>query len=214
VLQVNFRGSYGYGKAFLNAGNREWGGKMQNDLTDAVLWAIGQGIAAPDRVVIMGGSYGGYAALAGLAFTPQLYTAGIDLCGPSNLLTFLRNIGGSLTPQGARWVDAVGNYQTDEEFLRAHSPLFHAEQIRVPLLIGQGVNDPRVPQSESDQIVQALRQTGKPVQYFTYAGEGHMLSHKENRLHFFAQAEAFLAKYLNGRCEPVTPITGHTATEQ
>ncbi len=214
VLQVNFRGSAGYGKRFLNAGDREWGGKMHDDLIDAVNWIVQQGVADPRRIAIMGGSYGGYATLVGLAFTPDVFAAGVDLVGPSNLVTLLRSIPPYWTPMKARLLHRVGDPEKDEEFLKSRSPLFFADRITAPLLIGQGANDPRVPQAESDQIVEAMRQNGKPVEYLVYTDEGHGLARPENRLHFHARAEEFLARYLGGRCEPVGDIQGHSAVER
>ncbi len=202
VLQVNFRGSVGYGKAFVNAGNKEWGGKMQDDLTDAVRWLIEQGIADPERIAIMGGSYGGYATLAGLAFTPELYRCGVDIVGPSNLFTLLESIPPYWKPMVAIFHTRMGHPERDAELLRARSPLFHAERIRAPLLIGQGANDPRVKRQESLQIVEALRKAGREVEYVEYPDEGHGFFKPENRLDFFRRAERFLAKHLGGRAEP------------
>ena len=196
VLQVNFRGSTGYGKAHLNAGNKEWGGKMQDDLTDGARWLIEKGIADPKRIAIMGGSYGGYATLAGLAFTPELYAAGVDLVGPSNLFTFIESIPPYWKPMLALLYHRVGHPEKDKELLRARSPLFSADRIQAPLLIGQGKNDPRVKREESLQIVEALRARGKPVEYVEYPDEGHGFVKEENRLDFFRRAEAFLQKYL------------------
>ncbi len=202
VLQVNFRGSVGYGKAFVNAGNKEWGGKMQDDLTDAVRWLVEQGIADPERVAIMGGSYGGYATLAGMTFTPELYRCGVDIVGPSNLFTLLESLPPYWKPMVAIFHTRMGHPERDAELLRARSPLFHAERIRAPLLIGQGANDPRVKRQESLQIVEALRGAGKEVEYVEYADEGHGFFKPENRLDFFRRAERFLARHLGGRCEP------------
>ena len=197
VLQPNFRGSTGYGKMLLNAGNKEWGRKMQDDLTDGVRWLVEQGIADPKRVAIMGGSYGGYATLAGLAFTPELYAAGVDLVGPSNLFTLLETVPPYWKPMIALFHTRMGHPERDAELLRAASPLFSAEKIQAPLLIGQGANDPRVKRAESLQIVQALKEKGKPVEYVEYPDEGHGFVKAENRLDFFRKAEAFLEKHLN-----------------
>jgi len=196
VLQPNFRGSTGYGKALLNAGNKEWGRAMQDDLTDAVRWLVDRGIADPERVAIMGGSYGGYATLAGLAFTPELYAAGVDIVGPSNLFTLLETIPPYWKPMIALFYTRMGHPEQDAELLRAASPLFSADRIRAPLLIGQGANDPRVKRTESLQIVEALREKGKPVEYVEYSDEGHGFMKPENRLDFFRKAEAFLEKHL------------------
>jgi len=209
VLRVNFRGSTGYGKQFRNAGNREWAGKMHDDLVDAVDWIVKRGIANPKKVAIMGASYGGYATLVGLTFTPELFAAGVDLVGPSNLVTLLNSIPPYWTPMKALWARRLGDPERDAEFLRSRSPLFLAERIKAPLLIGQGANDVRVKQAESDQIVAALRQANKPVEYIVYLDEGHSFVRPENRLHFYAIAEEFLAKHLGGRFEPAGEIKGH-----
>ncbi|HEY2784929.1 MAG TPA: S9 family peptidase [Fimbriiglobus sp.] len=209
VLQVNYRGSTGYGKAFLNAGNKEWGGKMHQDLLDGKAWLIKQGVSDPDKVAIMGGSYGGYATLAGLAFTPNEFCCGVDIVGPSNLVTLLRTIPPYWAPMMKMFEKRLGSL-SDETALRAMSPLFKADQIVKPLLIGQGANDPRVKQAESDQIVSAMRKGGKEVEYVLYSDEGHGFARPENRLHFFAVAEQFLAKHLGGRAEPVGEIKGTT----
>jgi dipeptidyl aminopeptidase/acylaminoacyl peptidase len=211
VLQVNFRGSTGYGKAFVNAGNREWAAKMHDDLLDAVQWLTEKGIADPAKIAIMGGSYGGYATLVGLTFTPEVFAAGVDIVGPSNLITLMQSIPPYWEPLKAQFYHRVGNLETEEEFLKSRSPLFFCEQIQKPLLIGQGANDPRVKQAESDQIVEAMRQSGKPVEYVLYTDEGHGFARPENRLHFYAVAEEFLARYLGGRCEPIGEIQGHSA---
>jgi dipeptidyl aminopeptidase/acylaminoacyl peptidase len=210
VLQVNFRGSTGYGKAFVNAGNREWAAKMHDDLIDAVNWLIEKGISDPANIAIMGGSYGGYATLAGLTFTPEVFAAGVDIVGPSNLITLMNSIPPYWEPLKAQFYHRVGNLETEEEFLKSRSPLFFIDRIQKPLLIGQGANDPRVKQAESDQIAAAMRQAGKPVEYVLYTDEGHGFARPENRLHFYAVAEEFLAKYLGGRCEPVGEIAGHS----
>jgi dipeptidyl aminopeptidase/acylaminoacyl peptidase len=210
VLQVNFRGSTGYGKAFVNAGNREWAAKMHDDLLDAVQWLKDQGIADPAKIAIMGGSYGGYATLVGLTFTPDVFAAGVDIVGPSNLITLMQSIPPYWEPLKAQFCHRVGNLD-EEEFLKSRSPLFFCDQIQKPLLIGQGANDPRVKQAESDQIAEAMRQSGKPVEYVLYTDEGHGFARPENRLHFYAVAEEFLAKYLGGRCEPIGDIQGHSA---
>ena len=210
VLQINFRGSAGYGKKFLNAGNREWGGRMHSDLVDGVNWMIQQGVADPGRVGIMGASYGGYATLVGLAFTPDVFAAGVDLVGPSNLVTLAKSNPTWTGPLRALHAKRVGDPDRDADFLRSRSPLFFVDQIKAPLIIGQGANDPSCKQSESDQIVAALRKAGKPVEYIVYLDEGHDFVRPQNRLHFCARAEGFLAKHLGGRCEPVTEIEGHS----
>jgi dipeptidyl aminopeptidase/acylaminoacyl peptidase len=205
VLSVNFRGSTGFGKDFLNAGNREWGRKMHDDLIDAVGWAIEQGIADPERVAIAGGSYGGYATLAGLTFTPEIFACGVDIVGPSNLVTLLETMPPYWQPHLELFTKRVGDYRTEEgrAFLTKRSPLTYVEQIRRPLLIGQGANDPRVKQAESDQIVQAMQEKNIPVTYALYTDEGHGFARPENRMSFYAITEAFLAKNLGGRYEPI-----------
>ncbi len=196
ALQLNYRGSAGFGKRHLHAGDREWGAKMQDDLTDGVKWAIEQGIADPARIAIYGGSYGGYAALAGAAFTPGVYKCAIDVVGPSNLITLIQSIPPYWEPMKRIFDLRVGSIETEEEFLKSRSPLFHVDKIDIPLLIAQGAHDPRVKQAESEQIVAALRAKGKPVEYLLYPDEGHGFAKPSNRLDFYAKAEAFLAKHL------------------
>ena len=212
VLQVNYRGSAGYGKKFLNAGNREWAAKMHDDLIDGVNWLISQGVADPKKTAIMGGSYGGYATLVGLTFTPDVFAAGVDLVGPSSLVTLLKNFPPYWAPMMKLLKYRVGDPDTEADFLNSRSPLFFADRIKAPLLIGQGANDPRVTQLESEQIVAAMRKAGRPVEYIVYSDEGHGFARPENNLHFFAKAEEFLAKYLGGRSEPVGEVKGHSAT--
>jgi dipeptidyl aminopeptidase/acylaminoacyl peptidase len=210
VLQVNFRGSTGYGKKFLNAGNREWAGKMHNDLIDGVDWLVKDGVADAKKIAIMGGSYGGYATLVGLTFTPDTFCCGVDIVGPSNIITLLKSIPPYWKPALAMFAKRVGDLEKDEGFLKSCSPLFKVDKIKSPLLIGQGANDPRVKQAESDQIVEAMRKAKKPVEYIVFTDEGHGFARPENRLFFNAKAEEFLAKYLGGRCEPVGEIKGHS----
>jgi dipeptidyl aminopeptidase/acylaminoacyl peptidase len=200
-LQVNFRASTGYGKAFLNAGDREWGAKMQDDLSDAVAYAIGQGWADPAKVAIFGGSYGGYAALAGAAFTPDLYACAVDVVGPSNLITLIQTIPPYWAPMIALFHRRVGDPEKDADFLWSRSPLSRADQIRIPLLIAQGANDPRVKQAESEQIVAALAKAGIEYDYMLFPDEGHGFAKPENRLRFYAAAEKFLARHLGGGSE-------------
>src|SRR5215472_9074560 len=200
-VQVNFRGSTGYGKAFVNAGDREWGRAMQNDLTDAVEYAIDQGWADRERVAIFGGSYGGYAALAGVTFTPDLYRCAVDIVGPSNLKTLIETIPPYWQPQIALFHQRVGHPETDAEFLWSRSPLSRAASIKTPLLIAQGANDPRVKQAESEQIVAAMRDAGIDYEYMLFPDEGHGFAKPENRLKFYAAAERFLARHLGGRAE-------------
>ena len=198
-LQVNFRGSTGYGKDFVNAGDREWGDRMQDDLSDAVGFAISQGWADPARVAIMGGCYGGYAALAGAAFTPDLFCCAVDIVGPSNLITLIETIPPYWAPMIAQFLRRVGDPDNDADFLWSRSPLSRAEAIRIPLLIAQGANDPRVKQAESEQIVDALQKAGIEHEYMLFPDEGHGFAKPENRLRFYAAAERFLAHHLGGR---------------
>ncbi|MBX7246285.1 MAG: S9 family peptidase [Candidatus Sumerlaeaceae bacterium] len=202
VLQVNFRGSTGYGKAHLNAGDREWGAKMHDDLIDAKNWAVKEGYADPRKVVVYGGSYGGYAALVGVTFTPDEFAGGIAVVGPSNLVTLIKSIPPYWAPMRAMFDKRVGKVETEEEFLKSRSPITKVDQIKVPLLIAQGANDPRVKQAEADQIVDAMRKKNIPVTYLLFPDEGHGFARPENRLKFYAAAEEFLAKVLGGRAEP------------
>jgi dipeptidyl aminopeptidase/acylaminoacyl peptidase len=205
VLSVNFRASVGFGKDFINAGNLEWGGKMHDDLIDAVQWAIAAGIADPTRIAIGGGSYGGYATLAGLTFTPVIFACGVDIVGPSNIVTLLETTPPYWKPQIEMFTTRIGDFRTEEgrAFLKTRSPLTYADRICRPLLIGQGANDPRVKQAEADQIVQAMQDKNIPVTYILYSDEGHGFARPENRLSFNAVAEAFLAEHLGGRYEPI-----------
>jgi dipeptidyl aminopeptidase/acylaminoacyl peptidase len=200
-VQVNYRGSTGYGKAFIAAGDREWGAKMHDDLLDAVGYIVGRGWADPDRVAIYGGSYGGYAALVGAAFTPDFFRCAVDIVGPSNLKTLLETIPPYWAPMIAQLYRRVGNPETDEEFLWSRSPLSRAHDIRIPLLIAQGANDPRVKQAESEQIVAALKTAGIDYEYMLFPDEGHGFAKPENRIKFYTAAERFLARYLGGRFE-------------
>ena len=204
-LQVNFRGSTGYGKKFLNAGNKEWGAAMHDDLVDAVRWAVESGIADPKRVAIYGGSYGGYAALVGATFTPDLFRCAVDVVGPSNLITLIQTIPPYWYTLLATFHERVGNPDTEAEFLESRSPLFYVDRIKIPLLIAQGANDPRVKRSESEQIVAALREKGIAHEYLLFEDEGHGFARPENRLKFYAAAERFLAEHLGGRAEDRTP---------
>jgi dipeptidyl aminopeptidase/acylaminoacyl peptidase len=201
VLQINFRGSTGYGKKYVNAGDRQWAGAMHTDLLDGKDWAVKTGVADAKKVCIMGGSYGGYATLAAVAFSPDAFACGVDIVGPSNLNTLLKT-----TPP--YWSTLLSTFHKrmgdSEEFLKTQSPLFKADQIKVPLLIGQGANDPRVNKAESDQIVAAMRKNDKPVVYYVFPDEGHGFARPVNRMAFDAAAEEFLAKYLGGRFEPPT----------
>ena len=207
VLQPNFRGSTGYGKTFLNAGNGEWGRAMQYDISAGVQYLINQGIADPKRIGIMGGSYGGYATLAGLTFTPELYAAGVSIVGPSNLMTLLNSIPPYWEAIRNLFYKRIGdpNTPTGRENLHHKSPLFFAKNIQVPLLVVQGANDPRVKQAESDQIVVAMRELGLPVEYIVAEDEGHGFARPENINAFIAATERFLAKHLYGRYQEDIP---------
>jgi dipeptidyl aminopeptidase/acylaminoacyl peptidase len=200
-VQVNFRGSAGYGKEFLTAGDREWGAKMQDDLSDAVAEVVSQGWADPSKVAIFGGSYGGYAALAGATFTPDLYCCAVDIVGPSNLITLIETVPPYWAPIIAQFHRRVGDPKKDADFLWSRSPLSRADQIRIPLLIAQGANDPRVKQAESEQIVAALKNAGIDHDYMLFPDEGHGFAKPENRLTFYAVADKFLSRYLGGRAE-------------
>jgi dipeptidyl aminopeptidase/acylaminoacyl peptidase len=215
VLSVNYRGSTGFGKSFINASNKEWAGKMHDDLIDAVQWSIDEKIADPKRVAIMGGSYGGYATLVGLTFTPETFACGVDIVGPSNLQTLLSTIPAYWAPAMELFKKRVGDPTTDEgkALLSERSPVSYVDKIQRPLLIGQGANDPRVKQDESDQIVKAMQAKKIPVTYVLFPDEGHGFARPENRLAFFAVAEAFLAEQLGGRYEPIgKAFSGSTIT--
>jgi dipeptidyl aminopeptidase/acylaminoacyl peptidase len=209
VFQPNFRGSTGYGKEFLNAGNKEWGtGSMQHDITDGVKYLIDEGIADAERIGIYGGSYGGYATLAGLAFTPELYTAGVSFVGPSNIITLINSFPAYWAPVIKIWTLRVGDPDDpdDRQRLIEQSPLFSAHQIQTPLLVVQGANDPRVTQHESDQIVVAMRDLGRHVEYMVAPDEGHGFAGRENRIAMYVAMERFFAAHLGGRYQKdVTP---------
>ena len=190
VLQVNYRGSSGYSKSFLHKGDKQWGvGDMQHDLTDAVRWAVAEGIALEDKVCIYGGSYGGYATLAGLAFTPEVYACGVDIVGPSNIKTLLDSIPPYWGPLRNDMLLKIGDVDNDAEFNRAISPLFHVDKIAAPLLIGQGANDPRVKQAEADQIAFSMAAKEIPVEYVLYPDEGHGFARPANRIDFNGRTE-------------------------
>jgi dipeptidyl aminopeptidase/acylaminoacyl peptidase len=206
VLSVNYRGSTGFGKSFINIADGQWSRTMHDDLIDAVQWVVEQGIADPKKIAIMGGSYGGYATLVGLTFTPDIFACGVDIVGPSNLATLLATVPEYWKPV----LDILkkrlgGDLETEEgrRELEVRSPLFKYEQIKKPLLIAQGANDPRVKQAEADQIVQALKSKNIPVTYVLYPDEGHGFARPENRLSFYAITEAFLATHLGGQQEPI-----------
>lgn len=199
VLQMNFRGSVGYGRKFWEKSFRQWGKAMQDDITDGVTKLIEDGIVDRERVAIYGASYGGYATLAGLAFTPDVYACGVDYVGVANLLTFMNTIPPYWKPYMEMMYEMVGNPQKDEDLLRAVSPVFHADKIKAPLLIAQGAKDPRVNVDESNQMVEALKKRGVKVDYLLEPEEGHGFSNEENRFKFYRYMEAFLARYLGGR---------------
>jgi dipeptidyl aminopeptidase/acylaminoacyl peptidase len=205
VLAVNYRGSTGLGKDFLNKAQREWAGKMHDDLIDAVNWAVENKVAQKDKVAIMGGSYGGYATLVGLTFTPDVFACGVDIVGPSSLITLMENP----PPYWASFMPVmkfrVGDWTTEEgrKFLQSRSPLNFVDKIKKPLLIGQGANDPRVKQAEADQIAKAMNEKKIPVTYVLFHDEGHGFARPENRFAFYAITEGFLAKHLGGRFEPI-----------
>jgi dipeptidyl aminopeptidase/acylaminoacyl peptidase len=205
VLSVNFRGSTGFGKKFLNAGNGEWAGKMHDDLLDSIEWAVKNGIADRSKIAIMGGSYGGYAALVGLTFTPEVFACAVDVVGPSSILTLIQSVPEYWKPMLDMMKKRVGDHTTEEgkKFLTERSPLSRVDKIQRPLLIGQGANDPRVKQAEADQIVKAMKEKGIPVTYVLYPDEGHGFARPPNRLSFNAITEAFLAPILGGRSEPI-----------
>lgn len=214
-LQVNFRSSTGFGKKFINAGNLEWSGKMHDDLIDAVNWAVKQGVADKSKIAIYGGSYGGYATLVGLTFTPDVFACGVDIVGPSNLNTLLSTIPPHWGPMKAMFTSRVGDDSTEEgrKFLDKCSPLTHVEKINKPLLIGQGYNDPRVKFTEAEQIVNAMKAKGIPVTYVVYPDEGHGFARPENRMSFYAVTEAFLAAHLGGRTQQIgADFAGSTIT--
>lgn len=201
VLQINFRGSTGYGRKFWEASFKQWGKKMQDDITDGVNWLISQGIADPKRVGIYGGSYGGYATLAGLTFTPDLYACGVDYVGVSNIFSWMAAVPPYWKPYLDMIYEMVGHPERDSVLLHQASPVFHVDKIKVPLLIAQGANDPRVPKAESDQMVEALKKKGIDVPYIVKDNEGHGFRNEENRFDFYRAMEEFLGKHLGGRFE-------------
>lgn len=200
-VQVNFRGSTGYGKAFINAGDREWGGRMHDDLLDAVDHVVKEGYTDRDRVAIYGGSHGGYAALVGATFTPDVFACAVDIVGPSSLKTLIESVPPYWAPMIAQFHTRVGNPETDETWMWERSPLSKVDNIRIPIMIAQGANDPRVKQAESEQIVDAMKAKGIPYEYLLFPDEGHGFAKPENRLTFYAAAERFLAEHLGGRAE-------------
>jgi len=205
VLSVNFRASTGFGKNFTNAGNREWARKMHDDLLDAVKWAVDQKVTTSDKVAIYGGSYGGYATLVGMTMTPDTFACGVDIVGPSNIVTLMSTIPPYWKAFFENMVTRVGDPRTEEgkKFLAERSPLTYAGNIKKPLLIAQGANDPRVKQAEADQIVKAMKDKNLPVTYVLYPEEGHGFARPTNRTSFYAIAEGFLSQCLGGRYEPI-----------
>lgn len=196
VLQMNFRASTGYGRKFTELGYKQWGQTMQNDITDGVKWLIKEGIADPKRVAIYGASYGGYATLAGVTFTPDLYACAVDYVGVSNLLSFMNTIPPYWKPLLDMMHEMIGDPETDKEMMEKYSPVFHVDQIKAPLFIAQGANDPRVNKAESDQMVEALKKRGVEVEYMVKENEGHGFSNEENKFDFYHAMEKFLDKYL------------------
>ena len=201
-IQINFRGSLGYGKAFTNAGDREWGGKMHQDILDGLDYAIAQGWTDPERVAIYGGSYGGYETLVGATSNPERFRCAVALCGPSNLISFIEGVPEYWKPMLDMLHKRVGNPETEREFLLERSPLTHVDNVSIPMLIAQGANDPRVRQQESEQFVDAMKAKGIDHEYICFADEGHGFVRPENRLEFYRVAERFLATHLGGRAEP------------
>jgi len=200
-IQVNFRGSTGYGKAFTSAGDKEWGAKMHDDLLDTIDHCAAEGWIDPARVAIYGGSYGGYAALVGATFTPERFVCAVDLVGPSNIATLIESVPEYWKPMIKQFTTRVGDPVTEKDFLWSRSPLSKVDNVSIPLLIAQGANDPRVKQAESEQIVEALKEKGIAHEYLLYEDEGHGFAKPENRLHFYGAVERFLARHLGGRCE-------------
>ncbi|MCH8260211.1 MAG: S9 family peptidase [Planctomycetes bacterium] len=212
VLSVNFRGSTGFGKRFVNAGDNEWAGAMHDDLIDAVNWAVDEKIADPDRVAIMGGSYGGYAALVGLTFTPEFFAAGVDIVGPSDVAALIEAIPPYWEPIKALFETRVGSLD-DPEYLQSISPLSRVDAICRPLLIGQGKNDPRVKEAQSRMIVEAMQAKNLPVTYVVFPDEGHGFARPENSMAFFAISEVFLAQHLGGRFEPISDAVAKSSAD-
>jgi dipeptidyl aminopeptidase/acylaminoacyl peptidase len=199
-LRVNYRGSTGYGKSFLQLGMRQWGGTMLNDIVDAAQWAIKEGFADSEKIAVMGFSYGGYTALCATTMT-EMFACGVSGMGPSNLVTFLTSLPAYFEPAKNLLYTMIGDPATDAYFLRTRSPLFHINHLRVPLLIAQGLNDPRVKKNESDQIINELVARNLAHDYVLFTDEGHGLVHERNRLIFYARAERFFADVLHGLCE-------------
>jgi dipeptidyl aminopeptidase/acylaminoacyl peptidase len=196
VFQMNFRGSTGYGRKFWEKSFKQWGRAMQNDITDGVKWLVKDGVADPKKVCIYGGSYGGYATLAGVTLTPDLYACGVDYVGVSNMFTFMKTIPPYWKPFLDQMYEMVGHPEKDKEWLHAVSPVFHVDKIKAPLFVAQGANDPRVVKAESDQIVEALRKRGVEVQYMVKDNEGHGFANEENRFDFYRAMDKFLSMHI------------------
>jgi dipeptidyl aminopeptidase/acylaminoacyl peptidase len=196
VLQMNFRGSTGYGKKFWSSSFKKWGREMQNDITDGVNYLVKEGITNKDKVGIYGGSYGGYAVLAGLAFTPDVYACGVDYVGVSNIFTLMETIPPYWAPMREMFYEMVGHPEKDKALLTAASPVFHAEKIKAPLMVVQGAKDPRVKKAESDQIVEALKKRGIDVPYIVKDNEGHGFRNEENKMEMYSKMESFLEQHL------------------
>lgn len=203
-MNINFRGSTSYGKDFINAADHEWGRKMLFDLVDGANWAVEQGYVDLDHIGIYGASFGGYQALCAAAFTPDFFKCSIDMVGPSNLLTFMNAFPPQWETRKPRFYLRGGHPDRDQDLLRERSPFFHADAIKIPMLIAQGAHDPRVKQAESDQIVEKLKENGVEHEYLLFENEGHGLGRPENREKFYSRAEVFLAKHLGGRMEEAT----------
>jgi dipeptidyl aminopeptidase/acylaminoacyl peptidase len=214
VLQVNYRGSTGYGRKFVVASYKEWGGKMHDDVVDGAQWLMREGIADPKRTAIMGASFGGYETLVGLTRTPEVFAAGVSRVGISSLLSHAQTRPPYWSPLRGVFARRMGDPVKDEEMLKSRSPLYFADRVQAPLLIAHGANDVRVVVAESQQMVDALRSANKPVEYFVYEDEGHGINRAENRHHFYSKAEEFLAKYLGGRFEPATGLRGHAGVSK
>jgi dipeptidyl aminopeptidase/acylaminoacyl peptidase len=204
VLQMNFRGSTGYGRKFWEASFKQWGKTMQNDVSDGVAWLVKDGIADPKRVAIYGGSYGGYATLAGITFTPDLYACAVDYVGVSNLFTFMNTVPPYWEPFKKMMYEMVGDPKQDSLLMREASPVFHADKIVCPLFIAQGANDPRVNKDESDQMVAALKARGIAVEYMVKDNEGHGFHNEENRMDFYNAMDKFLDAHIGSGYKAAT----------
>jgi dipeptidyl aminopeptidase/acylaminoacyl peptidase len=202
VFQMNFRGSTGYGRKFWEASFKQWGKTMQDDITDGVNWLIDKGIADKTRIAIYGGSYGGYATLAGITYTPDLYAAAVDYVGVSNLFTFMQTIPPYWKPMMDMMYEMVGDPVKDSVLMREASPVFHVDKIKTPLFVAQGANDPRVNKAESDQMVEALKKRGIEVEYMVKDNEGHGFYNEENQFDFYRSMEKFLNTHLMKEAAP------------